>query len=302
MDGVIVEANPQDTLGFYVSVKPGELPDLEIVASAAISWAQSIKAAANLLYPEENIRVSLIAAEPGSSRWLAKIEKSKINRIAERGIERWQKFPAIGQLALGLVVAWPITIVPTIDYYSGVMDQAADALGLSDSEVKKAKADADKARADPVVESAQKQIFKTLQRDPKVTGVAAGIPVGPDWRPPTIPANQFAEADGLFSPAETMPHERVHVFEIDVFLVSPQLENKPKTWRFRQEGLPTFPAKMKDKDFLAALEKDAIRENIRTKIPMRIRLEVRQRFLDGVWTDVPRTRSVTKVIEPQTDI
>jgi len=299
MASTLVVADPADTLGFYVGVQEGEFADLEVVAAAAISWAQSIKAAATALYPEETIRVSLIAAEPGSSRWLAKVEQSAPNKLVEEGKRRWKRVPAIFQLTLGLAVAWPTTLKPTIEYYRDEITAAAKALGLSSADVEKAKQDADKARATPQVEASQKQVFRTLQRDPKITGVASGIPRGSGWRPPLIPSSQFAEADGLFLAEEQSPHERVLPLTLDVLLVSPQLENAPKTWRFRQEGLPPFGAVMRDKAFLAALDRDAVRESMRTKIPMTIRLEVKQRLVNGEWKDVPRTRSVVQVIAPK---
>lgn len=295
----LVEADATDTLGFYVGVRPGEYADLEIVAAAAIAWAQSIKAAAANLYPDEEIRISLIAAEPGSSRWLAKVEKSAINKTAESLKARWKKVPAIMQLTLGLAVAWPITIVPTIGYYSDEIKAAAKALGLTSEQVEKAKAQADKARASPSVDAAQKQVFKALQRDPKITGVGSGIPTGKAWKPPLIPSSQFAEADGLFRPTDMAAHERILPLTLDVILVSPQLENAARTWRFRQEGLPAFGAVMRDKVFLAALDRDAVKERMRTKIPMTIRLEVKQRLIGGEWKDVPRTRSVVQVISPR---
>ena len=295
----LVDADPRDTLGFYVGVLDGEFADLEIVASAAISWAQSVKAAVSLACPDEIVRVSLVAAEPGSSRWLAKVERSAPNKFAEKAKEKWSKVPAIVQLTVGLAIAWPVTIVPTVSYYSEQIKSAAAALGLTESEVEKAKTEADIIRADPSVEAPQRQVYRTLQRDPKITGAGSGIPVGISWRPPLIPSNQFAIADGLFSPSSPAPHERVLPLTLDVLLVSPQLENSQKTWRFRQEGLPPFGAVMRDKDFLSALDRDEVKESFRTKIPMKIRVEVKQRFIDGVWKDVPRTRSVVKVIEPQ---
>jgi hypothetical protein len=295
----LVKVDPRDTLGFYVGVKHGELADLEIVAAAAIAWSQSIKAAAAALYPDEQIRVSLIAAEPGSSRWLAKVEQSSANKLAEGAKNKWRATPAIVQLTIGLAVAWPTTILPSINYYKDQFRDAAKALGIGEDEAELAKLAADKARAEPAVEAAHRQVFRTLQRDPKITGVASGIPTGKGWRPPLIPSDQFAEADGLFRPAEPAPHERIFSRTLEVFLVSPQLENAPKTWKFRQEGLPPFGAVMRDKTFLAALERNAVRESIRTKIPMTILLEVKQRFVEGEWKDVPRTRSVAKVIAPK---
>ena len=299
MASELVTADPSEMLGFYVAVRDGQFADLEIVASAAISWAQSIKAAAAVIYPQETIRVSLIAAEPGSSRWLARIEQSNVNKLAEEAKTKWQKVPAIIQFTIGLAVAWPTTIVPAIDYYGQQIWEVARALGLDDQEIADATVKADTARSNPSVEAPQKQVFKTLQRDPNITGVASGIPIGKGWKPPLIPASQFAEADGLFSNPEPEPFERTLPLTLDVFLVTPQLVKEPKTWRFRQEGLPPFGAVMRDKVFLAALDRNEIRESMRTNIPMKIKIEVRQRLIDGEWTDVQRTRAVVEVISPK---
>lgn len=209
--------------------------------------------------------------------------------------------PAVAQLTLGLAVAWPMTIVPTVNYYKEQISAAAVALGLTESEVAKAKNDADHARADPAVEGAQRQLYKTLQLDPKITGAASGIPVGADWRPPLIPSNRFAEADGLFRLQEetTIPEERTLPMTLDVILVSPQLEDKPLSWTFRQEGLPKFTATMRDKRFLAALARSAVREQFRINIPMKVKIEVKQRRVGDEWKDLPRGRSVVEVISPK---
>jgi hypothetical protein len=297
----LVAADPTDMLGFYVGVEEGQFADLEVVAAAAIAWAQAVKAAAAALYPDEGVRISLIAAEPGSSRWLAKIEQSKANKAAEGIKERWHKVPAVIQMTIGLAVAWPITIVPTYHYYHDQFEAAAKALGLTHAEVEDAKKKAEKARADPAVKGAQRQVFTTLQRDPKITGVASGIPVGKAWKPPLIPSNQFAQADGLFLPQENVPQleERTLPITKDVIVVAPRLEDKELSWTFKEEGLPPFTAIMRDKHFLRALDRNTVREQFRTKIPMRILLAVRQRRVGDNWEDIPRGRSVMKVLSPR---
>jgi len=297
----LVSADPTDTLGFYVGVEEGEFADLEVVASAAISWAQSIKAAAAALYPDEEIRVSLIAAEPGSSRWLAKIEQSKANQLAEDAKEKWHKVPAVVQLTLGLAVAVPVTIVPTYHFYHDHILTWARELGLTETQTEEAKKKADKARADPAVGGAQRQVFKTLQRDRKITGVGSGIPVGTNWKPPLIPRNQFAEADGLFLPQEEVQELKAPQLPLikDVVVLEPHLEDKEISWTFKEEGLPPFRAVMRDKRFLRAMDRSAVREQFRTKIPMRIKMTVRQRWINNEWKDVRGGRSVVEVLSPQ---
>jgi hypothetical protein len=286
----------RDALSFYIDVKPGELVDLEVAATAAIAWSQGIKAAAQNLYPDDQIRVTLIAAEHGSSNWMAKIEHSSINRGAEKVHAKWKAIPLIVRVGIGLVVVVPVTAKPTWEYWTGNE-------GFSEKQKQELKDIIDQARTPPV-ESQQKKIYKTLQRDPKITGVGTGVPTGPRWKPEKlVPANQFAEADGLFTLQEEQPSERTLTPTLDVILVSPQLENAPRTWTFRQEGIQgTIKAIMKDKQFLAALDRSAVREQFRANIPMRIRLEVTERLINGEWKVVRKGRTVAEVIEPKVDL
>lgn len=282
-----------DALSFYIAVEKGELADLEVVSSAAIAWSQAIKIAAQALYPEDEIRVSLIAAERGSSNWLAKIEHSSINESVERLKRGWKSLPIIVRVGLGLVAVVPTTAKPTWDYWTGHD-------GFSTEQKKELRDIIEQTKSAPVQDQ-KRQMYRTLQRDPKIIGVGTGVPTGPDWRPSKlVPANQFAEADGLFSPQEEFPSERVLTPTLDVILVSPQLENAPRSWTFRQEGIPgRFRAIMKDKRFLAAMERSAVKEQFRANIPMRIRMEVRERLVDGEWRVVRKGRTIAEVIDPQ---
>jgi hypothetical protein len=154
---------------------------------------------------------------------------------------------------------------------------------------------------DPTVKAHRQRIYTEVQRDPKITGVAAGVADRPDWKPKAVvPANRFAEADGLFEPKPAPNEERTIYPVLDVVLVSPRLQNAPRVWTFRQEGIPgTFNATMKDRKFLAALKRSSVRERLRMDIAMRVTLEIKQEFLDGEWRVKPRGRSVVEVIYPK---
>lgn len=281
-----------EALSFYVDVKPGELADLEIVSTAAIAWSQAVKAAAQALFPEDEIRVSLIAAERGSSNWLAKIERCSINQGAERLAKGWKALPLVVRIGIGLVVVVPVTAKPTWEYWTG-------SEGFSEQQKKELRQILKEART-PAVESHQRTIYRTVQRDPKITGIGTGVPSTPFPPKPLVPANQFALADGLFSLQEEPPNERVLTPTLDVIVVTPRLENAPRSWTFRQEGIPgTFNAIMKDKRFLAALDRQAVKEQFRSNIPMRVRLEVKERNVDGEWKVVRAGRSVVEVISPK---
>lgn len=279
-------------LSLYFDTQAGELADLEVTAAAAIQWAQGLKAAAAAVDPDCIYRVSLVAAKPGSSNWIARLERSAPNQALKRVATGWKKVPLILRLGIGLAVVIPTTAKPTIDYWFG--DD-----GFTETQKRELREIYEKAASAEPVKAHQKAIYQAAPRDRKITGIGTGIPKGDDWKPPTVPANQFAEANGLFERQEEIPSERVVPQTLDVILVTPRLENAPRTWTFRQEGLPgTFNAAMKDKKFLAALDRSAVRETFRLNIPMRIRLEIKQQLVDGEWKVTRQGRSVVEVLSP----
>ncbi|HEX2762754.1 MAG TPA: hypothetical protein VHM92_02755 [Allosphingosinicella sp.] len=286
-----------EPLSLYFDVRPTELVDLEVAASAAIEWARGIKAAARALDDTYDYRVSLVAAEPGSSKWLARVERSKPNQAAEQIKEGWERIPLVFRWTIALAVVIPTTAVPTIDYWTG------GGAEFSPKQLQQMEEAYRHIAEEPTVKAHRQAIYNEAQRDPKIIGVGGGVADKPEWKPPhTVPANQFAEGSGLFEPEEEAPSERVVSSTLDVVLVTPQLKNAPRTWTFRQEGIPgTFNATMKDKRFLAALDRSAVRETFRLNIPMRIRLEIKQQFVDGDWKVKRQGRSVVEVISPQID-
>ncbi len=291
---MIVRAQPEDTISLYLDLKPNKIVDLEVAAMAAIEWSRAIKAAAKAADPASVFRVSLVAAEPGSSRWLAKIEKSAANQAAKDAKEGWENTPLILRLGVGLTVALAVTGIPTINFYMG-----SD--GFSETELQQLEEIIQRVGDDPTVKAHQQQMFREVQRDPNIIGLGGGVPNGPQWRPQTIiPSSLFAEADGLFDQKEKQQHgERTLIKTLDVILVAPTLENAQRSWTFRQEGIPgTFNAQMKDVRFLVALEKTGIQERLRSNIPMRIQLEIREVLVGGEWKVKRRGRSVVEVLSP----
>lgn len=281
-------------LSLYFDTAEGELADLEVAAQAAIEWSRGLKAAAMAVDPRCDYRVTLVAARPGSSNWIARIERSAPNRAVARVGRGWKKIPVIMRLGIGLAVAIPLTIDPTIEYWLG--DD-----GFTEKQKSELREIYEHAAHDDQVKTHNRLIYKTAQKDRKIIGIGTGIPRGDNWRPKTtVPSNRFAEADGLFALQEEASKERTIPQTLDVVLVTPRLENAARAWTFRQEGLPgTFNAVMKDKDFLSAMDRSAVRETFRLNIPMRIRLEVKQRLVDGEWRVTRQGRSVVEVLEPK---
>lgn len=286
-----------EAVSLYFDLRPQHFIDLEVAAKAAIEWSRAIKAASAAVDPSFEYRVGLIAAEPGSSKWLAKIERSRINQIAKDTRAGFESIPLIMRFAIGLAVAIPTTIIPSYDYYL-----SND--GFTDTQKTEMEEIFRKASECPDVQEHQRSMYREAQKDPNITGVGGGVPTSKDWRPDhIIPSSQFAEAEGLFRIQEPESEdERTLRPTLDVVLVTPRLENAKRAWTFRQEGIPgTFTAVMADPEFLAALANNKIREQIRLNIPMKIKLEIKEIKVDGEWRVKRRGRSVIEVLSPSPD-
>lgn len=278
----------------YFDLKPEKHIDLEVAAAAAIEWCRTVKAAASAVDPNYRYHVSLIAAEPGSSRWLADIERSPINQISKEIKAGFDEVPLILRYAVGAAAFVIVTGIPTLNYYFGNDE-------LSEDQLKQIQTVMETVLDNREVTAHRKAMYREVQRDPNIVGLGGGVPDRPDWRPPEmIPARRFAEADGLFELEEFVAEgERTLLKTLDVILVNPWLENAQRAWTFRQEGIPgTFKASMKDAKFLAALDKSVIQERLRLNIPMTIELEIRETLVNGEWRVKRRGRSVVRVLSP----
>ena len=256
---------------------------------------QPLKAAAAAVNPEYEYRVQLVAAEPGSKRWLAKIERSAINQAAKQVKAGWDEVPLIMKAGIALAVVIPLTAKPTLDYWTGND-------GFSEKQKVELREIIDTSSADSAVKTYKKQMYIEVQRDRNITGIGGGVPDRDNWRPSElVPANQFAMGAGLFEIQDEPEQEKTAMQELDVILVAPNLDNPKSTWVFRQDGIAGYiRAIMSDAKFLAALEQSSVKEAFRTHIPMKIRLQIKQVKLNGDWKVKNRGRSVVEVISPET--
>lgn len=156
----------------------------------------------------------------------------------------------------------------------------------------------DQVKQNPEVSTRRQKFFKKVERDNAITetGVSA---VHGDRPIISVPRNQFAERSGVWQILADDEQERTIYPVVDVVLISPVLVPIPRAWRFQPEGLPEFTAIMKDRNFLSALEHNHVRERLRIGIKMTLRLEVKEKKLDGGWIMKHKGRSVIEVISPK---
>jgi hypothetical protein len=220
-----------EAVSLYIDLKQNERVDLEVAARAAIEWAKTLKAASIAADPNFNYRVILIAAEPGSSKWLAMIEQSPVNQALKDVSAGWQQLPELVRYTVAAAAFVTFTAYPT--YVTYFYDAEFSATQLDQLEVL-----LDKVSSDPEVRTHRKAMYRELQKDNNITGVGGGVPDNPDWRPPEmIPARRFPEGDGLFEMEEPINEGRRTIYkELDVILVTPRLVNKIYRGHFAKRG------------------------------------------------------------------
>jgi hypothetical protein len=279
-------------ISLYFGLKEGDRADLEVIATAALQWVEAVRAAAREIEPTAQIRVELINADESSLRLNAILDwiEEQLSRI-EKGSDRYRR---IRKLAIALAIFVPTVGVPTYHFYFG----EKPTLSLNEEDRRLLNELLERTRQNPEVGAKRQKFFKTLERDPSITG--AGVSEGHSEPPMVlVPSEQFAERGGLWAIVDDEEQERTTYPIVDVVLVSPVLIPTPRAWTFQPAGLPEFTATMRDKHFLAALEQDHVRERLRTGIPMTIRLEVKEKKVDGAWVVKRGGRSVIEVISPK---
>ncbi len=284
-------SSAEGSLSLYFDLKQGEKADLEVVAQAAIDWVAALRAVAQEIDPEANIRVEIVDAVEGSLSLNTVLDFLE-NQAAkfDDGVGRhWR----LKKLAIALAVFVVFTGAPTYDFYFG-----DDTKELSEEDRKRLDELIQLTKDKPAVEERKREFFRSLEKDPSIKGVGVTEKRG---RIPAviIPSTQFAERTGLWiiDDDHEEPKKRTINQTIKVQLINPALINKPRSWRFQAPGMPEFSAIMKDKRFLAALANNHLQEHLRIGIPMTLRLQIEEKNEGGIW--VPQRRIVTEVISPK---
>jgi hypothetical protein len=292
------------SISLYFTLKPGEKADLEVIATAALEWLESARAAAREIEPSAQIHVELVDADESSLRLNTILDwvENQLEKVDKGG----GRYPRLKKLAIALAIFVPTTGVETYKHYFGLQQEVLlkeEDRKLIEEHSRLLHELIERTQKNPDVSVRRQKFFKAQERDPSITG--AGVSEGATIAPIVmIPSDQFAEKSGLWATVETDPEpdERTMYPVVDVTLVSATLLPIPRPWRFRPDGLPEFNATMRDEHFLSALEANHVKERLRTGIRMTLRLAVKEVRVGGVWVAKPRgRRSVVEVIAPKVD-
>lgn len=283
-----------DTISLKFGLKKGATADLEIISAAAIAWVEALRAAAQAVDPDSDVRVELVNVDQSSAiynviaDWFDRNVDPHLERVA-KGYERSSRSK---KAVLGLALFTITTAVPTYEAYFG--DAYTDVDRERDKRIE------EKLNKSLALETARQKFYRTLERERAVTSVS--IQERPDSEPiVTVSSGDFPIAGGLFAPEAEGAQERITQSVLEVVLVKPALVHTPRSWTFKPDGLSEFDAVMRDAKVLQAIQDKGFPAAMREGVRMTIRIEAREVSIDGQWKLVRGGRSVMRVITPKFD-
>jgi hypothetical protein len=143
----------------------------------------------------------------------------------------------------------------------------------------------------------KRELFVQLERESAIT--SAGATPSIVEKPPApliVPRADFGPRVGLVTVAQETVEKRRVSERLPVILLTPKLKAKELMWEFADESGRTFSAKMKDPDYIRALELGRTGAELMIGLRMEIEVETRLETVNGIWT--VKSRDVTKVYSP----
>lgn len=270
----------EQPIALYLDLKAGEDPDLEVVARASISFVAAIREMAFVLDPSLEVRVGLESSTEGSL---------SLNSILKAVRGKPKKATLVA-----LMIAAAIWMGKELSSYAigKVLDRLLDAQDraqLSDEEVDRIAAAVKRAMENKVAEKHIKQVFRELETDPTITGVAVTTtgnnPPAPDN---IVPRSEFLARSSTEVVPDTAPRRRSKKTKERVTLIAPVLLDRTRKWKFYLPQIGEFGAKIEDEKFLRSLVSGRRKVSMRGGIQMDVVLETRESFVAGAWVVVER--------------
>lgn len=295
MESSVLERGIQTPVSLYFDLEPQTSADLEVVAQASIAWVQALREIAYIVDPSVELAVEIVDGDEGSL-WINTILKlgEKTVRKIEKGGRKYPRLNALAKALAIVVIMTPLNVTAE-EVWKKVVHEAPEAAKLDPQDKKEIIDSIVKALKPDVAAHQKRAFFSAVVRDRKVRAVGVG---STSRTKPSAVVKASAVKAFLDAPIASGDDEdtRSWVDTLDVTLVSPVLENSERSWRFLAPGMPEFGAKMKDREFLDAIEHGEIHEELRQGIEMTIVIRFTARRRRGIWKTVDR--SVIEVKRP----
>jgi hypothetical protein len=284
-------------LSLYLGLQDGQLANLESASRIALAWNNLVLETFAIIDPSADVRIQLLDA----------VESSLGFRSIIRATSKVAKQHPIIAGALGAVVG-NFLMTPVQDISHDVWEKIYEAAGFAPGEAKKCavedpdkvKEQASKAQHAAFAAPQKRELFLQLDREPVITSVGPmpSIMLG-DKPPPAliVPRSDFAPRAGVVVVSQETSEKKTTSERLPVILLTPKLKAKELMWEFADETGRPFSAKMKDPDFISALEQGRTGAELKIGLKMEIEVETKLETVDGLW--IVKSRDVTKVYSPR---
>jgi hypothetical protein len=280
-------------LSLYLELQGGSHVNLESAARIALAWNALVVETFAIIDPSADIRVELIDAVDSSLGYRSVV--TAVGKVAKQ-------HPYIAG-GIGGVLGTFFTI-PLTHFGEHIWEDIYAAVGHVDDAKQRAIDDpenvrlsAEKARNSNFAPREKQELFTQLEREPIILGAAVtpSITVKP---PPAlfVPRAEFAGRAGIDAVTTETVEKRTTSERMRVILLTPKLQPKQLMWQFADESGRPFSAKMKDAEYLKALEEHRTGAELMIGLWMDIQVETKLETDSGIWTE--KSREVTKVYSP----
>ena len=274
-----------EDVSLYVSLEPGTRAALEVIARASLEFASLVREIAFVIDPSIEIRIEIESGTRGS---LSLNSVLRFFRIEDEKARRNVKSIAIAA-ALFFVqepASWALGKI--LDQFFTAEEKAQ----LSQSEIDEIARKAAEAVQRRIGESQAERVYRELQTDPAINGVAV---TRERDRTPTeiVPRSEFLNRAGSVREEVEGASRRTRDEIVTLQLISPVLiDSTSRSWRFRGAS-GDFGAIMKDERFVSDLIHGRTAVTMSGGILMEVELRTIEEKSKGVWQI--KSRSILKV-------
>jgi hypothetical protein len=274
-----------------LDLEKGRVPDARIAAEALIKWIDAAQAAVRVIDPYCELRIELLGADAGSLNLRAAFRFVE-DKVLGPPADFLSEFPRLKKLIVATVIGIPAglaIVVAEHTMYPELPPEVPPAVQQQYQDLQR------KVAHDPTVQTEVRKFYQTVERDTSISGVKIVDPTS-KRQLVSVPRVEFPERSGVWLLQEE-PQRRRRGAEWDVIVTHPVMLAKPHAWKFVHDGLP-FRAKITDPDFLAAIAAGTLPLTIQEGVTMRVRVEWEEELVGQTWVPVEKSRTVTKVIDP----
>lgn len=285
----------ENTVCLYFGLHEGKNADLEIVARAALEWANSVRRASKIIEPTSEVRLKFVNAHESSLSINTLIDWGHTGLTwGEKKLEMWQglPYPLLRNFVLFSALFLAVDGRSTFEQWFG--EQKLYESELTEKEQEFIKQLSEKLLESEAIQQSNKKFFNLVGHDSAIRSV--GVCRAPGEQPVyTVPSSQFAERSGVFEQVESII-ERNAEKTATVLLEVANLTKRDLKWSFRYvDTLEPFNAKMRDDEFIERVANGEINETLRGGIQMDVTIKFREAIEDGKWVAIPTSFEITKV-------